>query len=232
MNRYTEIKSKLDIVHMLRQLLKNKEILGVSFNNGKSRLSTMLLNVYPEENRMVFDGFEDTVNQSIRDSVKVTFNGYLDGVKISFTAAHSKIGVYEGAPALSINLPASIQYFQTRTSFRVKAPSNTYCSVSPSFWKSLKLSVDELSVGGLSLFTSKDQDSFTIRQAIKNCQLDLGDFGKLECTLEVCSIKQTTNRIGAKVTSIGCRFVGLKANEEAILSRFITQQERRLHGRA
>jgi hypothetical protein len=59
-------------------------------------------------------------------------------------------------------------------------------------------------------------------QTIAGCRIELGSLGSITCNLEVRSLKRTpTRKLG-----LGCRFVCLPKQSEALVSRFVAQQER------
>nr|WP_054773001.1 flagellar brake protein [Methylogaea oryzae] len=210
-------------------MIKNKGMVNASLGQGKVNFPTLLLEVYPEDNAIVVDGSsDDSINQLIGQSRAVSFNGSVRGVNVAFVSKVLKVGKFKGAPAFSIGIPSSIKYFQARSSFRVKTQSQASCTVSLPNMRTVTMLVDEVSVGGVHLMLDKDVGHiFATRQVFKNCQLNLGGAGKIECTLEVRNVRPA----GGKWTGIGCSFVQLPATAEAALSRFIAQQEIKSRGR-
>jgi hypothetical protein len=86
---------------------------------------------------------------------------------------------------------------------------------------SVKVTVDEISIGGVQLMLNHSADVFMLNQTISGCRIELGSFGSITCNLEVRSLKRTPSRM----LGMGCRFVGLSKANEALLARFVAQQE-------
>lgn len=228
-----EVSNPEEIVFLLRQLIKNKELFSISFNQGEGNMSTLLLDISPKQGVLLVDGSrEAAINQQVVNAGRLQFTGRLRGAKVQFVVLGSRVVDYQGASALAVKIPEVLQYHQNRGSFRVQAQSATYCLLSSRDGSQLKVPVDELSVGGVQLVLGYDAPSFSIGQKLVDCQLDLGGLGTVVCQLEVCSNKQITSRFsGLRAIGVGCRFVGLPRSDEARVSRFVIQQERQLLGR-
>lgn len=223
MDNETEVTSTVEVMHILGQLIKNRELLTVSFNQGKDSLRTLLLEADPKRGVLVFDGPSDAaLVRSIVAAVKLSFAGSLHGARLRFVAAGVKEVSHRGAPALAVKFPASLFRVQNRETFRVKTGNAAACHLPIPGRGNVKVPVNELSVGGVSLQLGHAEDVFRIGQSVPGCRLDLGSVGTVVCTLEVRSLKRTP----ARLLSLGCRFVGLTQASEALIARFVSQQER------
>jgi c-di-GMP-binding flagellar brake protein YcgR len=223
MDNEAEVTSAVEMVHMLRQLIKNRELLTVTFNQGRDSLRTMLLDVDPNRGILVFDGSSDAaVNRQIVAAAKQIFTGALLGAKIRFSGSGVKEVQYRGAPALAMKLPASIVRIQNRETFRVQTGGSAACHLPVPGRGNVKVPVNEISVGGVSLLLGHAEDVFSMGQNIAGCRIELGSLGTITCNLEVRSLKRTPTR----KLALGCRFVGLPKPSEALVSRYVAQQER------
>jgi c-di-GMP-binding flagellar brake protein YcgR len=223
MDSESEVSSAVEVVHILRQMIKNRELLTASFNQGRDSLTTMLLEADPNRGVLVFDGSGDpAVNRQITAAAKVIFSGSSLGAKIRFSSSGAKEVKHQGASALAIRFPASLTRIQKREAFRVKTGSAAACFLPVPGRGSVKVPVNEISVGGVSLHLTHAEDVFSMGQTIAGCRFELGSVGAINCTLEVRSLKRTPSRMLA----LGCRFVSLPKSSEALVSRFVAQQER------
>lgn len=223
MDNEAEVSSAVEVAHLLRQLIKNRELLTVSFNQGRDSLRTMLLDADTSRGVLVFDGSGDpAVNRQIIAAAKHIFTGALLGAKVRFSGSGVKEVQYRGAPALAMKLPASIVRIQNRETFRVQTGGSAACHLPVPGRGSVKVPVNEISVGGVSLLLGHGEDAFTMGQRIAGCRIELGGLGTIACTLEVRSLKRTpTRKLG-----LGCRFVDLPRQSEALVARYVAQQER------
>jgi c-di-GMP-binding flagellar brake protein YcgR len=223
MENEAEVTSAVEVVHILRQLIKNRELMTVSFNQGRDSMRTLLLDADPKRGVLVFDGSSDAaVNRQIVAAVKLTFSGTLLGAKIRFSAAGIKEVPYRGAPALATKFPGALTRIQNREAFRVKTGGSATCLLPIPGHGSVKVPVNEISVGGVSLQLGHAEDVFTMGQKIAGCRIDLGSLGAVECNLEVRSLKRTPTR----KLALGCRFVSMPKSSEALVARYVAQQER------
>lgn len=229
MSGSSEVRSQAEIVFLLRQAIKSRELFSISFSQGKGNMTTLLLDVSPERGTLIIDASGDAAtNQKVVAGGRLHFSGVLRGVKLQFSVIGSKVVDYQGGPALAVKIPELVNHFQNRDSFRVKSQVPTFCMLKRRDGSRLRVPVDELSVGGLQLILGYDEDNFSVGQKLAGCELDMGGLGNLACQLEVRSIKQITSRFsGARAIGMGCRFVGLGKSDEARISRFVAQQERK-----
>lgn len=232
MSSKSEVRSQAEIVFLLRQAIKSRELFSVSFSQGKGSMSTLLLDISPERGSLIIDASGDAAtNQKVVAGGRLHFSGLLRGVKLQFNVIGSKVIDYQGGPALALKIPDMVNYFQNRDSFRVKSQAPTFCLLRRADGSKLRVPVDELSVGGVQLILSYDESSFAIGQKLPGCELEMAGLGNLVCQLEVRSSKETTSRFsGSRAIGMGCRFVGLGKSDEARISRFVAQQERKTAG--
>ncbi len=230
-NKKFEISSRAEIVQIIRYLIKHSELLSVSFNDGKESITTLILDLDAERNRLVFDACGDqAINQKIADSRRVFFSGFHGQVKIEFFSEQPQLDTYQGRSAFSSSIPVSLRRFQHREHFRIRIQTgDTYARWTSPEGQEIQLLTEEVSLGGVSFSLSVPGLSFELNQTLNACKIDMGKSGTLECDLEVRSLKPTSKTIlEHPVISMGCRFVGLSRIGENVLHRFIVVQEREL----
>ncbi len=215
-----EVDSPVEIVYILRELIRTRELLTVSFNQGRDSMTTLLLHADHDRDSLVFDGSGDkAVNRAIVAASRVGFSGSLRGAKVAFLASGARETSYRGSPALDARFPASVRRFQNRESFRVRTATAS-CTLPVPGRGYITVPVNEVSLGGTLVMLDYAADVFHLGQTI-DCQLKLGEAGAVRCRLEVRGFK----RIG-RMLGMGCRFVGLSRGDEAMIARFVSQQER------
>jgi c-di-GMP-binding flagellar brake protein YcgR len=216
----SDVTAAVEVVYILRELIRTRELLNASFNRGRDSMATLLLDADHDRNVVVFDGSSDpAVNRAIVAASHVAFSGNLRGAKIEFFSIGAKEVTFRGAPALTVKFPQSVKQFQNRESFRVKAVAAT-CMLPVPGHGYLAVPVQEMSVGGTLLMVDHAADAFHLGQIV-DCQFKLGSQGTLRCKVEVRGFK----RIG-RVMGMGCRFVSLARADESAIARFVSQQER------
>lgn len=221
MSGETEITSAIELVHLLRQLIKTRELLNAAFNQGRDSITTLLLEADRERDRLIFDGSRDAaINRAIVSAPRVVLSGSLYGAKIQFHVTGAKEVTYHGAPAVLARFPASLRRTQHRQSFRVRTEAASFILPVPGRGN-VTFQASEMSVGGTQLILGYASDVFQIGQII-GCQIKLGGGEPIRCRLEVRNFK----RLPAGKLGMGCRFVGLAPADEARIARFVSQQER------
>ena len=230
-NNKFDISSRAEIIQIIRYLIKHSELLSVSFNEGTESITTLILELDTEHNRLIFDACGDpAINQKIANSRRVFFSGFHGQVKIEFFSDQPRLGTYQERSAFSSAIPLSLRRFQHREHFRIRIQTgDTYAQWTPPEGEEMRLLVEEVSLGGMSFSLSDPGQTFELYQTLKGCKIDMGKSGMLECDLEVRSLKPTTKKImDHPIISMGCRFVGLSRIGENVLHRFIVVQEREL----
>lgn len=224
MSSEENLTSAIEINAVIRQLIEDRELLNVAFNQGRDGMTTLLLDADSRRGILVFDASRDeSTNRKLVSADKVVFSGSMRGTKIRFSSIGAKEIQHRGYPALSIRFPAALLRTQHRSAFRVTSGS-AYCTLPIPGKGMVKAPIADLSVGGALLtLNSSAASGFTIGQTLSGCEVHLGSFGKVSCKLEVRTIKLMPSRM----TGVGCRFVSLPTATEAQIARFIAQHERK-----
>ncbi|HEX8963161.1 MAG TPA: flagellar brake protein [Rhodocyclaceae bacterium] len=215
-----EVDAPVEVTYILRELIRTRELLTASFNQGRDSMATLLLDADRDRNIVVFDGSSDAaINRSIVAASHVGFTGSLRGARIEFFSVGAKEMAYRGAPALAVRFPAVVKRFQNREAFRVKTITAS-CTLPVPGRGYITVPVQEMSVGGSLLMVDSAADSFHLGQTL-DCQFKLGGQGALRCRVEVRGFKRVGRAMG-----MGCRFVSLSRSDEAAIARFVAQEER------
>jgi c-di-GMP-binding flagellar brake protein YcgR len=223
MSNETNITSAVGIISSLRQLIEKRELLKTAFNHGKDGYTTLLLDADENRKLLIIDPPRDRVAlQRLLGSDKLYFSGMLRGSKVRFACSRPVETKFRNLPALSLNLPTVVTTIQDRESFRVKVMGK-YCSIPIPGSGLVKAAIIDISVEGVCLQLGAAGNSLATGQAVKACTIDLGPLGKVSCDLEARRVKRVLGR-GA---SVGFRFVNMPGRSQALISQFVTQEERK-----
>jgi c-di-GMP-binding flagellar brake protein YcgR len=216
----SEVSSAVEVLYILRELIRTRELLNAAFNQGRDSMPTLLLEADRDRNIVVFDGSNNpAINRSIVSASHVAFSGSLRGARIEFFSIGARELTFRGAPALAVKFPQAVKQFQNREAFRVRTTAAT-CNLPVPGQGYMSVPVQEMSVGGALLMVGPAADAFRLGQTI-DCQIKFGGEGSLRCKLEVRGFKRVGRGMG-----MGCRFVSLSRSDEATIARFVSQQER------
>lgn len=227
LSRYT-LNSPVEIGYVLRTLIKSSQNVTIYFNQGKDFTLTTLLDLDMDKGNLVLDwGSSEETNRRLLASdrnVMVTAPG---GVRIQFVTGTVKQIEFNGRPAFSVAVPASMVKLQRREFFRVELPISTpyQCHIPSHPAGAQKLAVHDISLGGVGL-TVPEARLFSIGETYEDCRLDLRDFGLHSVTLEVRNLVTLEQRGGMLSHRMGCMFVSPKSSLQNQLQRFIAQIER------
>ena len=138
----------------------------------------------------------------------------------------------DGRPAFSAKLPESVMRLQRREYFRLSLPVTRplKCSLTftPKEGKPTKMEclVADVSGGGLGLVGLPADLPIELGLVLTDVKMDLPEVGMISGRLQVCSVIQSTNRLGIATKRAGCEFVNLPGPMMTLLQRYIIKIER------
>lgn len=219
-----------EIIGLLRDMVARHVLLTVHFNEGRESLVTMLLEVNPEFEEVVFDrGAGPDANRHLLRASRLTFVTTLDHIKIQFQVLRAYETMHGGEPAFRMRIPASILRLQRRNSYRVKLPQShpVLCHVPRPKAEPLRIRVLDLSVEGVALMADGGTLEANEGDILRGCRIDLPEH-RLQVDLEVRNTLPL-DALTLPKRRFGCRFVKLPASEAAMISRVILAIERAQH---
>lgn len=228
LTKYT-LSSPAEIALHLKSIADHGYMATVFSNKGKTFILTRFLKVDTQKKELVFDSSSDlAVCQQILASERNVFVCSPEGVKTQFITGQASEVTYEGHPAFAVPLPEQVIKLQRREAFRIRTPAGAplVCQLMD-YPGSSPLSVDvfDISVGGLALrLPSATVPGFEPGQQY-NCVIELRPLGTLDLTIEVRHRLSVRSRGGQDVVRVGCGFVNLPANMEALIQRYVGQLE-------
>jgi flagellar brake protein len=224
------ITSPVEISFVLRSLTQRASFLTVYFNNGRDLMLTHILDADAKTKRFLFDlGGSELSNQALLKADKALFVANPEGVKIQFSTAQVRTGVFEGKPCFVAPLPADLIKLQRREYFRLPTPiaSPYTCRVQWPDGPELLIDLHDVSLGGAGLwFPAEYRHLLVPGIRIERAGFDFGRAGHMTIDFEVRNWHSITNRNNQTQYILGVRFINISRNQEASLQRLISQLER------
>lgn len=200
---------------------------------GEDLFVTTLLAAQPEENRLIFDcSGAESLNKRLLLADECHFSARPGGVLVQFAGGRVEAVRHEGAPAFAIALPQAIVRLQRREHFRIATPR-----VNPLRFfgrlpdgSALDLPAFDISVGGIGLLATRDPQPLAAGMCLERCHFHLpDDTHELFFAATVQHVSEREVKSGGRQWRIGLRFVGLPADEQARIQRYIARLERERH---
>ncbi|MGH8549497.1 MAG: flagellar brake protein [Methylococcales bacterium] len=114
---------KTQIVQSLRSLAKAKCLVTGRFNTGKDSFLSVVIDVIPDKNVVIFDyGQDEAVNRKLLSTSHVDFMTRYKGIKVSFSSKRIKKTEYQGQAVFVVPIPESLYWMEHREYYRVKVP--------------------------------------------------------------------------------------------------------------
>jgi c-di-GMP-binding flagellar brake protein YcgR len=236
-----EVRARLEIVSLLRDLLAQRALLTVEFGLAGECIATTLLAVNPEFEELVIDyGSDLAADARLLAASALVLSTELDHIPIRFDAARATETTFAGRPAMRIRLPASILRLQRREFFRVRIPaaSHLVCQVPLSAGDAVEhahapVRVFDLSCGGMALIGYPPTLRLAPGGTFFDCRLELPDVGLVRTDFAVVHAIEPKGPFGANVRRCGGRFVGMRPGGVPLIQRYIDgiQRAANLRGR-
>ena len=221
------IRSRMEIVSLLRAVSAHREIVTVQFGGGQDFVVSAVLGVNPDFEEVVLDyGADEPAMQRLLRSPRLRVSSQLDHVRLSFTAGAAEAVSFEGGKAFRVRLPDSLLRFQRRDAYRLKIPLGRplLCHVpAPGGGAPLAVKVRDISVAGIGLVDYPPSLVVGMGTVLAGCRINLPDLGSLTVDIEVMHATQGESR------RCGCRFKDIPLPMANLIQRYITRVEREQH---
>lgn len=176
---------------------------------------------------------DETLTQHLQVAERLRFESAIDRVGVRFSTGPARMGTFEGLPALEVDLPDKLIHLQRREYVRREPLSSVECSLKLPRVDGENLGaqdvrgrVADIGGGGLAILTT-DNDVLHPRvgDELRDVVLELPDDGLLKVRLLVKHVQQF-DRDGHRTVRAGCQFIGLNAQDQARLVRYVMQLDR------
>jgi len=225
LERYA-VYAKVEIAAMLCQLRDEGVLITAYFDQGPGFAVTVLLAVNEGFEEVIFDSASDEVaHKRLLASQQIVFVGFLDHVKLQFTARLAEATRFEDKPAFRVPLPDQLLRLQRRDFFRVRPPLSKPANCLVPYGEDSKqyesLRVLDIGVGGLAVLTYPEKFELPTGKLIERCFLDLPGVGSLSVSLNVRHIEAMPRDERAR--RCGCEFVDMPPQAHVMLQRYVNR---------
>jgi c-di-GMP-binding flagellar brake protein YcgR len=227
------IASRVEIVAILRDLLKGGELVTAYFNGGRDFVVTAVLEVDTERGFAVLDsGANPQLNERLLASAQISATASQHGVRIQFKAGPIQAVTFEGRAAFRVPIPDSLVKLQRREFYRMPTPLTrpVKCELPAKDGGRAQVVIADISVGGVCLMGEPQGISLDLGQTLPGCRILLPDMGVVTTDLVVRNSYTVTLKNGAASRRTGCEFVRLGAQQEAMVQRYIMKLDRERRG--
>lgn len=225
---------QIDILFVLRSIIKRGCMATVYFNHGRSFFLTWLLAIAADEKHIVLDiASNEAINREALKATRLVITTNLDNVKIQFALDGLKEASFEGRPAFLAPVPEALLRLQRREYFRLETPPGNpvTCQVAVKANSAAPHALDlvllDISGGGLSLMVpSEIGELFKTGALYPDCRLQIPNENVITATLCVRSAFDVASRSGQTYVRVGCEFISLPGTRLTMIQRYITRVER------
>ena len=216
--------SRTAIINVLHELTKRPDIITAYFNQGREYILTAVLSVMPDRNLVVLDyGADEKQNRRLLEQGRVVCVTKHDNISIKFALEGLQRAKFQERQAFAAPLPETLFRLQRREFYRV--PTSTInplkCLVPQPGGEQLELNVTDISCGGVGLVDPRNSFAPEPGQILGGCRIDLPEYGVLTCDLEVRNTFMQAQNDGSQVRRIGCAFIALPVDKNAVIQRYI-----------
>lgn len=227
------LETRVDILFVLRDLIRHNAMATVHFDHGKGLLLTALLAIDDGHDELVLDlGNNPEVNEAATRAQRLTVVTTQGHIKIQFAIGPLRAAEHDGRPAFRTRLPERLLRLQRREYFRLDTPvaSPLTCQIpieSPTGLERCSLPLLDLSGGGVGLMVDNPRAAhFPIGAEFSNCRFELPGEGSITAILAIRSSFAVSPSNGNPFTRLGAEFVCLPGSRLNQIQRYITRIER------
>ena len=232
--------SRREILALLRTIAGQKQMLNMLANRDSTAIVTTILNIDDVAGTLIVDCAQrGYMNDSILQSDNISFETALEQVRILFFVDRIEQCMYEGAPALKLELPRSVIRVQRREFYRVPtlAGAPVSCTITipqtdSGEGRPVTLVLQNVSGGGIALIDAQGVLDQTIGRIYRNCRIDLPGGALVVTSLELRNLQEIRLPDGKTANRLGCLFLDLPHVMLAAVQRYISKLEREQNARA
>lgn len=228
------LSTRLEVLFVLRTMIKRGCMATVYFNQGRSFFLTCLLALGSDERSLLMDiGSDEASNREALQATRLIVTTSLDSVKIQFALPGLRETSCAGRPAFLAAVPETLLRLQRREYFRLEMPlaDPVRCQVpirvGDGSAHALDLILLDISGGGLSLMVPTGAAAhFEAGTVYPDCRLEIPGENVIAVTLGVRNSFTIIPRTGQEYLRVGCEFINLPGTRLTMIQRYITRIER------
>lgn len=220
--------SAVEIAALLERMKAADTPFTVYFDSSIVFSLTCLLAVQSPR-ALVFDTVRD--EKRLLGAKSLTFVGFMDSIKVQFSATQSEAVAFAGGRAFRVPMPERLLRLQRRDAFRVRTLMGkpAYCLVpyGPERRQYEKLQLIDISVGGVAVLTRPRKFQLPRGKCIPDCYLDLPGVGLISVGLQVRHFAPAADGKGGGAA--GCEFVDVSGQARIQIQRYVNQLDMERH---
>lgn len=232
--RFT-LRSRPEIVAVLRLLAKQRSMVTVYFDQGREFILTTILAVNPDFHELVLDlGADTRANKLLLQAAHLEVVGYEGRIKVQFSANHAEAAVHEGHSAFRMRIPGAVLRLQRRDFYRIQLPMGKPIKayLQPFAGRPDQLHearLVDISCGGVAMILTTVDFPIEIGQVYPACSINLPGVGTVSAPMEITYVSDVALKNGTSQRRAGCRFIKLPGPMQSMIQRYINQAERERH---
>jgi flagellar brake protein len=216
------VRGRMEILHILNDLIHRYEPITVNFNNGADSFVTRLLEA--RDQVLIFEADQDGAAGLARvKDADCFFLAHPDGIRVQFSGSKVRCISWGGTNALSMPLPQCIARLQRQESLRIQIPAATGLVVqlfddtgaSLGAWP-----VHDLSVGGLGVNVA-GQLHLKTANSLARASFHLPELGTVDCAVVLRHTSDFNRGEPNPSYRIGVGFSDLPVAMRAMIQRYI-----------
>jgi c-di-GMP-binding flagellar brake protein YcgR len=229
LQRY-EVRSRVEILALLRALIERRAPATVHFDHGEDFIVSTLLAVNPDFEELVLDpSGDEAANRRLLRSQRMTVVSRLDRVRIQFVVQGAQLTAWNKLPALRVRIPRSVLRLQRRDSYRIAPPiaNPLSCGIPDPAVEGRRhaLRILDISCGGVALLVGEEPLPLEPGMVLGGCVLSLPGIGEVSFAAEVRNVSRPGDG-DAQAMRCGLRFIGMAQRTVTLIQRYILKLER------
>jgi flagellar brake protein len=223
------------IGQIMAELIKEKAMINVSFNQGQDQCLTSIIAVDRIKNIAYLDiGIDEGFNKRLLASNHIVFTKD-EGVKVKWVSTGVAAARLQDGEAIKIALPPSLVRLQRREFFRLKTPivNPVQCCIpvadpeNPEEKIEIELTLLDVSLGGIGAITADPlHPGFIDGARFDGCKIKLPDIGETNLTLCVRNVREITLRDRSIKYRVGFEFIEPSRGNQGLIQRYVSRLER------
>lgn len=218
---------------LLEHVQTSRALLSIKVPTSPAIYNSMIMEIDAEHRWISIDELHPVEGHKLfLAKRKLTVFGVYDGVDIRFDAQLLEAGKQSDINFYKIKFPGTLQYFQRRSSYRVRLLRSSAIPVILTFSPGdyAKGDLYNISSGGMGIkFTRTIPKSPDPGQLIPECEIRFPDGEKFVCALEA---RHMINIKSNEQALLGARFIRLNTAQQRTINRFIATLEREARRKA
>jgi len=229
-DRYV-IRSRLEIVFILRAIMRKNILVRLYFDAGDSFVLTAILGIDAERGKLIVDcGANEEINQQALRATQLIFIAFHDQARVQFACHGIGKTRFDGRNAYSVGIPENLLRIQRREYYRIATPAVNplKCALPLAAGHApdtAEVIVLDISCGGVAVIDHHSRVDFEPGTTYENRCIVLPGISALNVSIQVKSAFEVTLKNGLAGKRSGCEFVAMQEKMLAMIQRYIMKLE-------